>query len=50
MTAQQAEKIDSFLEMLDLAYLRDVKFSAIPVSKQKLVLLLIGFSSTIRRS
>lgn len=40
MTAQQAEKIDSFLEMLDLAYLRDVKFSAIPVSKQKLVLLL----------
>ena len=40
LTAQQTEKIDRFLEVLDLGYLRDVKFSAIPVSKQKLVLLL----------
>lgn len=40
LTQQQAKKIDNFLEMLDLGYLRDVKFEDIPVSKQKLVLLL----------
>lgn len=37
---EQINKIENFLEMLNLSYLKDVKFGDIPVSKQKLVLLL----------
>lgn len=40
LTVEQGKKIDQYLEMLDLSYLRDVKFGGIPVSKQKLILLL----------
>jgi ABC-type molybdenum transport system ATPase subunit/photorepair protein PhrA len=40
LTTEQNIKIENFLKILDLSYLKDVKFGDIPVSKQKLVLLL----------
>lgn len=40
LKTEQIEKINNFLKMLNLSYLKDSKFSDIPVSKQKLVLLL----------
>lgn len=40
MTETQSAKIDKFLNMLELSYLKNAKFGDIPVSKQKLILLL----------
>lgn len=40
LSKDKIEKIEIFLKMLDLSYLKDIKFSDIPVSKQKLILLI----------